>query len=164
MKNTYRKQRSFWYNLKNFDKPNIPFYGIDEIIVAGFELVLCDAKCQPKNIFVAVSSFNDSKMFYEIDNNEIGDMHGGTTKIFANLNHSILDAISELTYNMDECKHLPVCPQLNLVNFYALGRKGKFYKTLTYNEIHFTKHPYYPLYIYFMQLINEMRKLAIKGI
>ena len=162
MKSAYRTKRLFWHNLKNFDAPDVPFYGIDEIIAAGFEFILCDSNCHLRNIFVAVNSLNDSCMFYEVDNNKIGTLYGDATKIFVNVTRSILNAISELTYNMDQCKHLPACPKFDFVNFYALGRKGKFYKTLTYNEIHFTKHPYYPLYIYFMQLINEMRKVAIK--
>ena len=164
MKNAYRKKRSFWHNLKNFDKPNIPFYGADEIIVAGFEFVLCDSKCNPKNIFVAVNSFNESQMCYELDNKNIGSMCGNQTKIFNNIVRSILNEISELTYNMDKCNRLITAPKLDFVNFYALGHKGKFCKTLTYPEIHFHKHPYYPLYIYFMQLINEMRKIAIKAL
>lgn len=162
MKNAYRKKRSFWYNLKNFDKSNIPAYGPDKIILAGFEFVLCDSKCNPKNIFVAVNSFNESQMCYELDNKNIGIMCGDQTKIFSNIVCSILNGISELTYNMNKCNRLPTAPKLDFVNFYASGYNGKFCKTLTYSEIHFPRHPYYPLYIYFMQLFNEMRKLAVE--
>ena len=162
MKNAYRTKRLFWHNLKNFDFPDIPFYGADEIIVAGFEFVLCDSNCHPKNIFVAVNSLGDSQMYYETSTNKVGNIHGDKTKIFTNLARTILNEISELTYNMDQCKNLPACPKLDFVNFYALGHKGKFCKSLTYCEIRFSKHPYYPLYIYFMQLINEMRKVALK--
>ena len=124
MKSAYRTKRLFWHNLKNFDAPNVPFYGIDEIIAAGFEFILCDSNCHLRNIFVAVNSLNDSCMFYEVDNNKIGAMCGDATKIFVNVTRSILNAISELTYNMDQCKHLPACPKFDFVNFYALGRKG----------------------------------------
>ena len=76
--------------------------------------------------------------------------------------NQMLNEISELTYNMDKCKRLPAYPKLGFVNFYALGRKGKFGKIFTYPEIHFSEHPYYPVYIYFTQLINEIRKVAIE--
>ena len=162
MKNAYQSKRLFWHNLKNFDKPNIPVYGTDEIIVAGFELVLCDSNCHPKNIFVPVNSDNESQMCYETENDNISSICGKRTKIFGNIVHSILNEISELTYNMDKCKRLPAYPKLGFVNFYALGRKGKFGKIFTYPEIHFSEHPYYPVYIYFTQLINEIRKVAIE--
>lgn len=161
MKNAYRNKRFFWHNLKNFDKQNIPVYGLDQIIVAGFEFAFCDSACHSRNIFIAISSCGNSQMYYEENNKTgIGNIHGNQTKIFANLINIILNETSNLTYNMSRCKHLPPCPKFNFVNFYALGRSGKFCKTLTYSEIRLIKHPYYPLYIYFMQLLNEMRKLA----
>ena len=163
MKNAYRNKRLFWHNLKNFDKPNILVYGLDKIVIAGFEFTFCDSSGHPRNIFIATSSNGDSQMYYEESNKTgMGNIHGNETKIFSNIIDTILNEISSLTYNMNRCKHLPPCPKYNFVNFYALGQNGKFYKTLTYPEIHLIKHPYYPLYIYFMQLLNEMRKLVIR--
>ena len=165
MTKAFQSKRLFWHNLKNFDKPNIVSFGLDEIIVAGAEFVFCDSKGYPKNIFIAANSLCESQMFYEENNAAgFGNIHGNQTKIFDNIINAILHEVSELTYNMDQCKHLPACPKLNFVNFYALGHNGKFCKTLTYSEIHFPKHLYYPLYTYFKQLINEMRKAAIENV
>lgn len=165
MKKAYKSKRLFWHNLKNFDKPNIPSFGLDEIIVSGVEFVFCDSKGNPKNIFIAVNSLGDSQMYYEENNNAgFGNIHGNKTKIFCNIVNAVLHETSDLTYNMNQCKHLPACPKLNFVNFYALGRKGKFCKTLTYREIHFPKHLYYPLYTYFKQLIEVMRKAALQSL
>lgn len=165
MEKAYQLKRLFWHNPKNFDKPNVRTYGIDKVIAAGVEFVFCNSKGQPKNIFIAVNSLGDSQMYYEQDNKTgLGNIHGNNAKIFDNIISTILNETAELTYNMDCCKHLPRCPKLNFVNFYALGREEKFYKTLTYPEIHSTKHPYYPLYIYFRQLLTEMRKVAIENL
>lgn len=165
MTKAYQSKRLFWHNLKNFDQPNILSFGLDEIIVAGAEFVFCDSNGRSKNIFTAVNSCGESQMYYEGNNDcGLGNIHGNQTKIFDNIIKAILHEISELTYNMNQCKHLPACPKFNFVNFYSLGRKGKFYKTLTYPEIHSPKHLYYPLYIYFRQLINEMRKSAIENL
>ena len=165
MKKAYQLKRLFWHNPKNFDKPNIRCYGTDGIIVSGVEFILCDSKGQPKNIFIAVNSLGDNQMYYEENTKTgLGNIHGDKTKIFDNITCSILNETSELTDNMDQCKHLPRCPKLNFVNFYALSRKEKFYKTLTYREIHLREHPYYPLYIYFRQLLDEMRKVAAQNL
>ena len=163
MKKAYQLKRLYWHNPKNFNKPNIRSYGIDEIIVAGVEFVFCDSKGHLRNIFLTVTSLNDNQMFYEVAYKQLGNMHGNKTKIFINLTSSILNEVAELTQNMIQCKHLPRCPKFNFVNFYALGRNRKFYKVLSYSEIHLREHPYYPLYIYFRQLLNEMRKVTMKN-
>ena len=163
MKNVYKTKRLFWYNPKNFDKPNAKLYGLDKVLVAGVEFILCDSKGCLKNIFIAVNSLGDSQMYYEDDNKiGCGNIHGDKTKLFKNIISTILNEISEITYNMNPCKHLPACPKLNFVNFYALGRNTKFYKTLTYNEIHCPEHPYYPLYVYFKQILSEMRRATLQ--
>ena len=165
MKKAYQLKRLFWHNPKNFNKQNILSHGLDEIIVSGVEFVLCDSKGHPKNIFIAVNSLGDSQMFYEENNKSgLGNIHGNKTKIFDNMTKTILNETAELTHNMNRCKYLPRCPKLNFVNFYALGRNIKFCKTLTYHEIHLKEHPYYSLYIYFRQLLNEMRKIATQNL
>ena len=162
MNEAYRKQRLFWHHIDSFDKPEIKAYGADKILLAGIEFMLCDSKGEPKNIFIAANTCGESRMYYE--NNSplgIGCLCGDESQIFTNIISSILNEASDLTYNMDCYKRLPAPPTLSLVTFFAIGRKENFYKTLTYNEIHSLEHPYYPLYIYLRQLLNEMRKIEI---
>lgn len=162
MKEAYRKKRLYWHKVNNFDKPHSKTYGADNILLAGVEFAMCDSKGEPKNIFIAATSCGESCMYYE--NNTplgIGCLNGVHNQIFDNIISSILNEAADLTYNMNLYKRLPCPPKLNLVTFFALGRKDNFYKTLTYNEIHSSEHPYYPLYVYLRQLLNELRKIEI---
>lgn len=162
MNNAYRKQRLFWHHINNFDKPGIKTYGVDDILLAGIEFSLCDSKGEPKNIFIAANACGECRMYYE--NNSalgIGCLRGDGSQIFNNIIGSVLNQAADLTYNMDSYKRLPKPPKLSFVTFFAIGRKENFYKTLTYGEIHSREHPYYPLYVYLRQLLNEMRKIEI---
>ena len=162
MNKAYQAKRIFWHNLKNFDKAKAHPFGDEKILVAGMEFVLCDSNGKPKNIFLAVNSCLCSQMCYEADTKAgIGVISGQHNKIFRNIITDILNESVNLIYNMHCCKHLPAYPKLNFVNFYVLGRKEKFCKTLTYAEIHYPEHPYYPVFIYFRQLISEMRKTVM---
>ena len=60
---------------------------------------------------------------------------------------------------MEEYKTLPKPPKKDFVNFFALGRQGRFYKTLTYDEVHCEEHPYYAFFMYAQKLIREIRKV-----
>jgi len=162
MNEAYKKQRLFWHHINSFDRPEIKAYGADNILLAGIEFMLCDSKGEPRNIFIAANTCGESRMYYE--NNSpvgIGCLCGDGSQIFDNIISSILKEAADLTYNMDSYKRLPAPPTLSFVTFFAIGRKENFYKTLTYNEIHSREHPYYPLYIYLRQLLNEMRKIEI---
>ena len=162
MNEAYRKQRLFWHHINNLDKPGLKMYGVDDIVLAGIEFALCDSKGAPRNIFIAANTCGESCMYYE--NNSplgIGRLCGDNSQIFNNIVSSILNQAADLTYNMDSYKRLPRPPELSLVTFFAIGRKENFYKTLTYNEIHSREHPYYPLYVYLRQLLNEMRKIEL---
>lgn len=162
MNEAYRKQRLFWHHIDSFDKPGNKTYGEDDIMLAGIEFSLCDSKGTPRNIFIAANTCWESIMYYE--NNTklgIGCLRGDGSQIFINIISSILNQAADLTYNMDSYKRLPNPPELSFVTFFAIGRKENFYKTLTYNEIHSREHPYYPLYVYLRQLLNEMRKIEI---
>ena len=165
MNEKYKNKRLFWYNLKNFDKPGIKKYGIDEIIVAGAEFKMCDSCGHLRNLFIAVNSDGDSCFYYEKDSKgSIGQIIGEHSQIFNYIINNFLSEISELTYNMDFCKTLPKPPKLNFINFFALGHKGYFYKMLTYDEVHCKEHPYYVLFIYVNLLLNEMRKTKISSL
>ena len=162
MKEAYRKKRLYWHKVNNFDKPKSKAYGADNIVLAGVEFALCDSKGEPKNIFLAATSCGESCMYYENNTPQgVGCLNGEHSQIFENIISSILNEAADLTYNMDSYTHLPRPPELSLVMFFALGRQENFYKTLTYNEIHSREHPYYPLYVYLRQLLNELRKIEL---
>ncbi len=162
MKEPYRIKRLFWHNLKNFDKPGIHSFGVDEIIAAGVEFHMCDSCGHPKNLFIAANSDGDSSFYYEKDSAPgMGAIIGEHSKIFRHIINNLLNEAGDLTYNMECHKKLYQPPKLNFVTFFALGHKGRFYKTLTYNEVHSREHPYYPLFTYAKQLLSEMRKIEI---
>ncbi|MBO4707563.1 MAG: hypothetical protein J5594_03265 [Elusimicrobiaceae bacterium] len=162
MNKVYKKKRLFWFNLDNFNKPGIKSFGIDEIIVAGVEFNMCDSCGYPRNLFIAVNSSGDSDFYYEKDSKDgIGQIIGEHSQMFNYIINNFLNEISELTYNMDICKILPKPPELNFINFFALGYKGKFYKKLTYKEVHCKEHPYYLPFTYIRYLLSEMRKTEI---
>lgn len=162
MNEAYRKQRLLWHHIDNFYKPGITTYGVDDIVLAGIEFALCDSKGAPRNIFIAANACGESCMYYENSSSlGIGRLCGDRSQIFINIIGSILNQAADLTYNMDSYKRLPSPPELSFVTFFAIGCKENFYKTLTYNEIHSSEHPYYPLYVYLRQLLNEMRKIEL---
>lgn len=162
MNRAYKDKRIFWHNLKNFNKPMVKYFGIDEIVVAGAEFNMCDSCGHCRNLFVAVNSSGDSGFYYEKDSkNGIGQIIGKHNQTFNYIINNFLSEISELTYNMDICKTLPKPPELNFINFFALGYKGYFYKMLTYDEVHCKEHPYYLLFTYIQFLLSEMRKTEI---
>lgn len=161
MNKVYKNKRLFWFNLKNFDKFGVKSFGVDEIIVAGVEFNMCDSCGYPRNLFIAVNSSGDSGFYYEKNPKSIGYIIGEHSQIFNYIINNFLNEISELTYNMDICKILPKPPELNFINFFALGNKGNFCKKLTYKEVHCKEHPYYLPFTYTRYLLSEMRKTEI---
>ena len=160
MEEIYRKTRLFWHNLKRIDTPKIKTFGIDKIIIAGLEFNMFDSLGHPINLFVAANSLNESGFYYEKNNSDkMGFLLGKNDSNFNSIISNLLNEAADLTYNMEEYKTLSRPPKLNFVNFFALGRGGRFYKFLTYNEIFCPEHPYHNFFIYAKQLINEIRKL-----
>ncbi len=149
MNKAYINKRLFWYNLKNFDKAGIKSFGIDEILIAGAEFNMCDSCGHFRNLFIAANSQGDSGFYYEKDSKAgIGQITCEHSPMFGHIIHNFLNEAADLTYNMDHYKTLPNPPRLNCINFFALGRKGNFYKKLT-------------LFNYLKHLLSEMRKTEI---
>lgn len=162
MEQAYREKRLFWHNLKRVDKPETKIFGIDKIIIAGMEFNLFDIVGHPINLFIVANSLNESGFYYEKNNPEkLGYILGRNNAVFRKIISNLLNEASDLTYNMEEYKTLPRPPKLNFVTFFALGRWGRFYKTLTYNEIFCPEHPYHKFFVYSKQLIDEMRKIEM---
>lgn len=163
MKASYREKRKYWHNINNFDTENGKAYGIDEIVLAGVEFPICNSKGEEKNILVVASASGDSSMHYEDNTPDgTGSLYGVKNQLFDNIIRSIMNEASDLTYNMKTYKHLKRPPEISLIRFFAVGRKEKFDKILTYNEVHCQEHPYYAFYIYIRQLIGEIRKIEIE--
>ena len=163
MKASYREKRKYWHNINNFDTKNGKAYGIDEIVLAGVEFPICNSKGEEKNILIAASASGNSSMHYEDNTPDgTGSLYGVKNQLFDNIIRSIINEASDLTYNMKTYKHLKRPPEIGLIRFFAVGRKEKFDKILTYNEVHCQEHPYYAFYVYIRQLIGEIRKIEIE--
>ena len=161
MQESYRRKRLYWNNISNINKPGIKTYAENNIIAAAFEFTLFDSTAKPRNIFVAASSSLESEMYFENDGKGINILTGTKDLLFKIIINNILTQAGDLAYNMESFKRVPRTPELGFVNFFAIGQKERFYKNLTYGEIHYREHPYYPFYIYIWQLVNEMRKIKM---
>ncbi len=162
MQEAYRRERLYWNNIANINKPGIKTYAEDNIIAAAFEFTLFDSTAKPRNIFVAANSYLESTMFIENDSKKgINILTGEKNLLFKIIINNILTQAGDLAYNMESFKRVPRTPGLGFVNFFAIGQKERFYKNLTYEEIHYTAHPYYPFYTYIWQLVNELQKIKM---
>ena len=159
MNGDYRKERLLWHNLKKFDKRDIKTFGVSEVFAAGIEIKMYNAFGHPVNLFIAANALNESGLFYEKDDGKsAARLFGEKDNFFAMLIRNLLNQAGDITYNMEEYKNLPKVPEINFVNFFTLGKCGKFYKNLTYDEIHCKEHPYYYFYVYARELLNEIRR------
>jgi len=163
MEEVYKEIRRHWYNLKRIDKPNTRTFGAEEIMIAGIEFKMFDRKARPVNIFVAANSLFESGFYYEKHTPEkMGHLLGRDNALFRKIISNFLEESAFQCYNMEEYKIVPRTPRLNFVNFFALGRMGRYYKTVTYNEVFCPTHPLHKIFIWATSLIDKIRDIKLQ--